>query len=92
MRGIFRYAHKDQPIPDGARFVLCGGHHGRNGYGMIIREEAQAQVLIAVYDDGLLVTVDGVSTFRPMTSKQMLWLAQDLIKAGAKDERADGRS
>ncbi len=34
-----RYSHKDQPVPDGWEFNLCGGHHGANGYGILTRQK-----------------------------------------------------
>lgn len=36
---VCRYAHKDQPVPDGWQFRLCGGHHGRSGYGILMRQK-----------------------------------------------------
>lgn len=86
---IARYAHKDEPVPEGSEFVLAGGHHGLNGYGIIVTESKpnfEPQILIAVYDDGILLTVDGKSGFKKLTKKQMLWLAQDLIKGASKDD------
>ena len=38
MQGIFRYAHESEKVPKGFRFVKCGAHHGRNGYGMLVKE------------------------------------------------------
>lgn len=35
---IARYAHKDEKVPQGSQFVLAGGHHGQNGYGIIVTE------------------------------------------------------
>ena len=38
------------------------------------------QITLAVYDDGLLITINGQSYKKKMTDLQMLWLSQDLIK------------
>lgn len=38
------------------------------------------QVYVMVYDDGLLINVDGKSSFKTMTSQNMLYMARDLIE------------
>lgn len=38
-KGVFRYAHKDEPVPAGWVFTLCGAHHGKNGYGILTRQK-----------------------------------------------------
>lgn len=53
------------------------------------RVDIQPQILVAVYDDGLLITIDGRSVFRHMTTKQMLYMAQDLIQRTTKGIRED---
>ena len=47
--------------------------------------EYQPQVLVAVYEDGLLITIDGKSYFKQMTAMQMLYMAQDLIERSMHD-------
>jgi flagellar motor protein MotB len=49
--------------------------------------EYQPQVLVAVYEDGLLITIDGKSSFKQMTATQMLHMAQELIEKSVKDIR-----
>jgi hypothetical protein len=44
--------------------------------------EIQPQILIAVYPDGLLITIDGRSHFHHMSPRQMMYLAKDLIEKG----------
>jgi len=51
--------------------------------------ESQPQILVAVYDDGLLITIDGRSVFRQMTSKQMFEMAQELIARGLHNQRRE---
>lgn len=38
------------------------------------------QITLAVYDDGLLITINGQSYKKKMSPLQMLWLSQDLVK------------
>jgi len=87
---IVRYSIKGAPVPQGWRFEPLTYHYDPDaGYGLLIKEDDSAeqikQVLIAVYDDGLLVTVDGQCSFKKMDKRQMLWLAQELIGKAAKD-------
>lgn len=80
---IIRYSHKDAPVPDGWRFEPLTYHYDpAAGYGLLIKENdiIEPQVLTAVYDDGLLVTVDGKSVKNKMTKKQMLEMALELIE------------
>jgi len=51
--------------------------------------EVQPQILIAAYEDGLLITIDGKSYFLNMTEKRMLELAQDLINKSLDNIRGD---
>jgi len=51
--------------------------------------EVQPQILIAAYDDGLLITIDSKSYFLDMTEKRMLELAQDLINKSLDNIRKD---
>jgi len=46
---------------------------------MTIPSHSKAQVLVAVYESGLLLTVNGESYFKQMTYEQMLNMAQELI-------------
>jgi hypothetical protein len=88
---IIRYSIKGAPVPKGWRFEPLTYHYDPEaGYGILIKEDENAepmkQILMAVYDDGMLVTTDGESSFRHMTKQQMLWLAQELIEKAAKDD------
>ena len=88
---IIRYSIKGAPVPKGWRFEPLTYHYDPDaGYGILIKEDDNAepmkQILMAVYDDGMLVTTDGESSFRHMTKQQMLWLAQELIEKAAKDD------
>ncbi len=88
---IIRYSIKGAPVPKGWRFEPLKYHYDPEaGYGILIKEDENAepmkQILMAVYDDGVLVTTDGESSFRHMTKQQMLWLAQELIEKAAKDD------
>ncbi len=51
--------------------------------------EVQPQILIAAYDDGLLITIDGKPYFLNMTERRMLELAQDLINKSLDNIRKD---
>jgi len=51
--------------------------------------EVQPQILIAAYEDGLLITIDGKSYFSNMTERRMLELAQDLINKSLDNIRGD---
>lgn len=87
---IVRYSIKGAPVPQGWRFEPLTYHYDPEaGYGILIKEDDNAepikQVLMAVYDDGILVTVNGECSFRKMDKRQMLWLAQELIEKAAKD-------
>ena len=46
------------------------------------------QILVAVYDDGLLITIDGVSYFYHQTVTQQLNMAQELIARSQKNEKS----
>ena len=88
---IIRYSKKGAPVPKGWRFEPLTYHYDHDaGYGILIKEDDNAepmkQILMAVYDDGMLVTTDGESSFRHMTKQQMLWLAQELIEKAAKGD------
>ena len=88
---IIRYSIKGAPVPKGWRFEPLTYHYDPDaGYGILIKEDENAepmkQILMAVYDDGMLVTTDGESSFRHMTKQQMLWLAQELIEKAAKGD------
>ena len=88
---IIRYSMKGAPVPKGWRFEPLTYHYDpAAGYGILIKEDDNAepmrQILMAVYDDGILVTTDGESSFRRMTKQQMLWLAQELIEKAAKGD------
>lgn len=47
--------------------------------------EVQPLILVAVYEDGLLITVDGKSYFKQMSAMQMLQMSQDLIEKGMRE-------
>ena len=88
---IVRYSIKGAPVPKGWRFEPLTYHYDPEaGYGILIKEDDNedpfSQILIAVYDDGLLITTDGQSNFKNMNKRQMLWLAQELIGKAAKDD------
>ena len=51
--------------------------------------EVQPEILIAAYEDGLLITIDGKSYFFNMTERRMLELAQDLINKSLDNIRKD---
>lgn len=51
--------------------------------------EPKPQILIAAYDDGLLITIDNKPYFLDMTEKRMLELAQDLINKSLGNIRRD---
>ena len=53
--------------------------------------EAAHEILVAVYDDGLLITIDGNSYFHHQTVKQQLWMAQDLIAKSQEHQRKNGK-
>lgn len=79
---IVRYSQKDAPVPKGWRFQLLENHYApERGYGVLIKEEDEQQVLIAVHPDQVLVTVDGKTYRKTMTPKQMIYLAQRLLGA-----------
>lgn len=44
--------------------------------------DIKPQILIAAYPDGLLITIDGRSTFHHMSPRQMIELASELIEKG----------
>ena len=44
-------------------------------------------ITIAVYPDGLLITVDGASYHKPMTCKQKLSMAKELVSRVISDSR-----
>jgi hypothetical protein len=52
--------------------------------------EAAHIILIAVYDDGLLITIDGKSYFHHQTTQQQLWMAQELIAKSQEAKRKYG--
>ena len=52
--------------------------------------EAAHQTLIAVYEDGLLITIDGKSYFHHQTAQQQLWMAQELIAKSQELKRRNG--
>lgn len=77
---IVRYSHKDAPVPEGWRFQLIENHYApERGYGVLIKEEKD-KVLVAVYPDSLLVTINGASYSKHMTKKQMIDLAKKLLE------------
>jgi len=79
-----KYWQKDKPVPKGWRFEPLKYHYDpAAGYGLLIRENKE-QILVSVYDDGLLITIDGVSHFLEMNGRQMLDLSLDLIERGKK--------
>lgn len=51
--------------------------------------EPATQILLAPYDDGMLITIDGKPYFHHMTEKQMLELSQELIEKGIKSIRRE---
>lgn len=52
--------------------------------------DAAHLILIAVYDDGLLITIDGKSYFHHQTTQQQLWMAQELIAKSQEGKRWPG--
>ena len=81
MNWVIRYSQKDAPVPDGWRFELLKNHYApERGYGVLIKEDKD-QVLVAVYPDGLLVTINGKSHKKVMTDAQMVSLAKRLLEA-----------
>jgi hypothetical protein len=78
---IVRYSVKDAPVPEGWRFELLKNHYApERGYGLLIREPEKEQILIAVYPNSVLLTINGKCHRKKMTKKQMLNLAQKLIE------------
>jgi len=48
--------------------------------------EYQPQIIVAVYDDGLLIVVDGKPYHYGMTLKQQLEMASELIEKSARND------
>lgn len=46
--------------------------------------DIKPQILIAAYPDGLLITIDGRSTFHHMSPRQMIELASELIEKASR--------
>lgn len=81
---IIRYSHNDAPVPKGWRYEPLKYHYDpAAGYGLLIKDDdtISPQILTAVYDYGLLVTIDGVCYRKDMTARQKLELATDLIES-----------
>lgn len=78
---IIRYSQKDAPVPEGWRFQLIENHYApERGYGVLIKEEDKEMILLAVYEDSLLITIKGKSHRKQMSKKQMINLAQKLLE------------
>lgn len=83
-----RYAHKDDPVPDGWRFEPLTYHYDKAaGYGMLICEDRwEEQIFLAVYDGGVRFMIEGKDYFKQMTREQMIYLAQDLLTRAVKND------
>jgi len=46
-------------------------------------------ILVVPRPDGVLVSVDGVSHYKDMSSDQLLWMAERFLKVGLEARRAE---
>lgn len=58
---------------------------------MTIPYHSKAQVLVAVYPNGLLLTINGESYFKQMTYEQMLNMAQELVHRSVMELKRHGK-
>jgi hypothetical protein len=84
---ICNYSHVDNPLPKGWTRSRLIGHHGAKGYVVdcfeMPEKKSNDEILIVPHDDGIVLQVEDKRHFKEMSPKQMIWLAEELLKRAA---------